>query len=77
MENKNTYEFVATPESSNIKAFSYIEYYSLLVVEFKSDHVYSYANVPISVFIDMKKAESKGKYFNEKIKGKYTHSQIN
>ncbi len=71
------YQCIETPESSNIKAFSYIKQYKILIVEFKSDHTYSYANVPIEIFYTMKAAESKGKYFNEKIKKKFTHAQIN
>jgi len=65
------YEYTSEFESLNIKEFGYIEYYKLLIVEFKSDQTYSYSNVPREIFDNMKKAESKGRYFNENIRGKY------
>ena len=64
------YEYTSEFESSNIKEFGYIEYYKILIVEFKSA-TYSYSKVPREIFDNMKKAESKGRYFNENIKGRY------
>ena len=42
-----------------------------LYVKFKSDRFYTYRNVPRSVYLGLLGAMSSGKYFNQKVKGKY------
>ena len=48
----------------------------VLEIQFESGRIYQYFNVPEDVFDEMLKAESKGKYFNSNIRGKYTYQEI-
>ena len=47
-----------------------------LYVRFHSGGLYSYDNVPVSVFDELLYADSKGKYFNQFIKNCYTYHKI-
>jgi hypothetical protein len=47
-----------------------------LKVEFNSGAVYEYANVDPLTYDEFCKAESQGKFFNEKIKNNYTNSKL-
>jgi len=57
--------------SSVIASFHYDESNSALEILFVSGITYIYSDVPKNVFDNMRKAKSKGVYFNEKIKGNY------
>jgi len=48
----------------------------VLEIQFESGRIYQYFNVPEDVYDEMLKAESKGKYFNANIRGKYTYQEI-
>jgi hypothetical protein len=62
-------------ESSHIKAIG--NRGKNLFVAFNTGDVYKYNNVPYQLFLDMQKAESKGKYFNLFIrKGGYSYSKV-
>jgi hypothetical protein len=58
--------------SSNIKAFGYDLQRKIFAVQFKSDHVYHYAGVPVDTAIRFQVADSKGRFYVEEIKGKFT-----
>lgn len=62
--------------SSNIDQIGFEVKSRTLVVKFKSNAIYSYANVPYSVLFDFEAAKSKGSYFSANIKGKYTTAPI-
>jgi len=49
---------------------------SVLRISFVSGLVYEYKAVPESVYLEMKKAGSKGEYLNEHIKGKYIFHEV-
>lgn len=57
--------------SSNIKAIGYDN--NDLFVEFKNNTLYKYSNVPQKIFENFRSAESKGKFLNKEIKGKYSY----
>lgn len=61
--------------SSNLKSIGWKEIENKLgdlEVEFNNGKIYTYFLVPQALFEDLLGAESKGKFFNEKIiKGKY------
>lgn len=61
-------------ESSTINKIGYADDGDL-VVEFASGTMYTYHNVPVSVFEEFKKAESKGKFLNAMIKGNYDYQK--
>jgi hypothetical protein len=63
--------------SSNIASIGYDQSEQVLEVEFNSNSVYQYFNVPKSVFDALMKASSHGSYFNSNIKnGNYKFKQI-
>lgn len=60
-------------ESSVVKATGYSR---VLEIEFQSGRVYQYFDVDESVYLTFLKSESKGKYFNAHIRGKYPYREI-
>lgn len=64
-------------KSSNIAATGYDAATKTLAVQFKGGgRVYHYAGVPESVFGDMGKAESVGKFITGQVVGRYKHTCI-
>lgn len=65
-------------ESSNIKAIGYDPFDRILKVVMKNapSVLYAYKDVPLHVFQLMDKADSKGKYFINEVKGKYQFEKI-
>lgn len=62
--------------SSAIKAAQHDPQTSTLTIDFPNGSQYSYADVPQQVYIDFMNAESKGKFFNQNIKGKYKAEKV-
>ena len=62
--------------STVIRDFSYDEARNELTVNFRTGKVYVYTLVPPSAAAAMRAAFSKGAYFNENIRDKYSHRQI-
>lgn len=58
-------------KSSVINKIGYDEKTNTLYIEFKNNHIYMFLNVSNKEQNDFLSAESKGKYFNKKIKKKY------
>lgn len=69
-------EQVTTTDSSMIKKAVYNFTTNSLKVEFNSGAVYEYANVDPTTYDEFCKAESQGKFFNEKIKNVYPNSKL-
>ena len=63
-------------ESSNVAGIGYNAQTKELHVQFKSGAVYVYQDVSFEVVEAFKEAPSKGKYFNEHIKGAYEFEKI-
>lgn len=61
-------------ESSNIKSVKYTG--SDLHVQFKGGGEYKYIDVPSTVFLELLKSESKGKFLNGNIKAKYQFESL-
>lgn len=61
-------------ESSNIEGFGYNSKEKTLWVAFKSNLIYKYDEVPLKIFMEFSKAESKGKYLNANIKSKFKYT---
>ena len=59
-------------ESSVIDAVGYSR---VLEIQFESRRVYQYYDVPQDVFDGMVNAESKGRYFNAHIRGKFDYRE--
>jgi KTSC domain len=66
---------LAPVKSSNIAATGYDAASKTLAVQFKGGgRVYHYADVPESIFTDMSKAESVGKFVVGQVVGKFKHT---
>ena len=48
----------------------------VLEILFESGRVYQYYDVPENIYQEMLTSESKGKYFNANIRGKYPYQEI-
>jgi hypothetical protein len=62
-------------KSSNLAAAEYDPEAKLMVVTFRSGSVYTYANVPDTVYEGLLTATSPGSYLAENIKGKYSFTR--
>jgi len=62
--------------SSNIGAVGYEAETNTLEVEFLNGSVYQYAGVSVDEYEAMMNADSKGKYLNANIKGRYSFTKL-
>jgi hypothetical protein len=60
-------------ESSVVRSVGFSR---VIEIEFESGRVYQYIDVPEDVYQGMLAAESKGKYFNSHIRGKFRYQEI-
>jgi uncharacterized protein YqiB (DUF1249 family) len=60
-------------ESSVIESAGYS---MVLEIEFENGRIYQYYDVPVSVYLELMAAESKGKYFNAHIRNEYKYQEI-
>lgn len=65
-----------TPDSSNINAIGYLEESRQLFVKFNNGKLYVYGSVPLTMYVDLKRAPSKGQFFNRHIKGGFRADDI-
>ncbi len=63
-------------ESSNIKSIDFNSERECLVVEFHSGRTYQYDKVSQTVYDEFVNSESKGRYFNQYILGKYEATRM-
>ena len=75
-EAKVKFDWIASPQSSDIAKFAYVKKMNLLLVKFKSGSTYQFFDVPKGVYNGLLRAPSKGKYFAYNIKNNY-HYQSN
>jgi len=71
---KNTIE--SYYDSSNVLKSIYHENTADLDVVFKRGAVYRYRNLPHSTLLEFEKAESQGKFLNQKIKDKFLSTKV-
>jgi hypothetical protein len=62
-------------QSSAIASLGYDTKREMLEVEFRSGNVYRYLDVPEEVYQDLLQAKSKGRYFGENIRGRFTSTK--
>jgi hypothetical protein len=67
---------VVAVESTTLATVGYDENLQRLQLEFCSRAVYLYFGVPAAVYEALLDAPSKGRYFNETIRGRYPYRQI-
>jgi hypothetical protein len=63
-------------ESSMAKAVGYDSDEEVLQVEFRNGEIYQYQDVDDSTWDGLYKTDSIGKFFNQKIKGKYQYQHL-
>lgn len=63
-------------DSSALDRVGYDATRQILEIEFKGGHVYQYLDVPASTYAALLKAESKGNFVNEQIKGAFDFVQV-
>lgn len=63
-------------ESTTLATVGYDEARELLQLEFCSRAVYLYCNVPSTVYQALLSAPSKGRYFNQMIRGRFSYRPI-
>jgi KTSC domain len=61
-------------ESATLAAIGYDETREILQLEFRNHSVYRYFEVRVSVYEALVAASSKGRYFNETIRGHFPYS---
>ena len=68
--------FVAVVESTTLATVAYDPARKLLLLEFCSRSVYEYFGVPAAVHRELLNAPSKGRYFNQFIRGRFAHRRV-
>jgi hypothetical protein len=63
-------------ESRSIASIGFHQELGVLEIEFRSGALYRYFAVPPSIFEGMHKAESKGRYFSQKIRGQFDFHRL-
>lgn len=67
---------VTAVESSTLTTLAYDSTRELLQLGFNSRALYRYFDVPAAVYEGLLHASSKGRYFNQAIRGKFSYSRI-
>ena len=62
-------------ESTTLAALAYDEAREILQLEFRGSAIYRYFGVPAPVYEGLLAAPSKGKYFNQAIRGNFRYSR--
>jgi hypothetical protein len=63
-------------DSSSLRSIGYDRRSQTLEIEFDSGGVYRYLDVPNAVWLGLKQAESKGKFFQAHVREQYRASRI-
>ena len=63
-------------ESSSIASIGFNAELQVLEIEFRSGALYRYLAVPPAVFDGLQKAESKGRYFTQNIRGHFEYRRL-
>ena len=62
--------------SSNLSRVRYEDRTNTLEIEFQGGRVYQYFDVPKQIYESLLKAESKGSFFHEQIRGHYRYARV-
>ncbi len=63
-------------ESTTLATIAYDEALELLQLEFRSQAIYQYFGVPVAVYSAFLDAPSKGRYFNQIIRGRFSYALV-
>jgi hypothetical protein len=62
--------------STSLTAVAYLDRQALLELEFRSGAIYHYFDVPAETYLGLLLAESKGTYFNHRIRNRFAYAKI-
>ncbi|MBK7216570.1 MAG: KTSC domain-containing protein [Candidatus Promineofilum sp.] len=62
--------------SASLAAVGFDSATQTLEVEFQNERVYRYYGVPWVVFADLQEADSKGRFFNSRIRNRYPYVRV-
>ena len=62
--------------STSLRSVGYDESRKLLEIEFCSNTIYQYSNVPVHIYCNLMSASSKGKYFHAHIRDVFQHEKL-
>lgn len=62
--------------SSNLSKVRYEDRTGTLEIEFQGGRIYQYFDVPKQIYESLLTAESKGKFFQQQIKGHYRYARV-
>jgi len=62
--------------SSSLRSVGYDRGGRLLEIEFRHGGVYRYHDVPSSVFAELMRSPSKGRFFNERVRDSYRSREV-
>jgi hypothetical protein len=65
---------ITTVESGTLASVAYDDVRETLQLEFRSGAIYRYSGVPLSVCEGLLSAPSRGRYFNEVIRGRFPYA---
>lgn len=63
-------------QSSSLNAATFQDHSASLELEFRSGAIYRYSDVPAQVYQELLRAESKGRYFNQHIRNRFSYTKI-
>ena len=63
--------WVGIAQSTLLQAIAYDSAATLLKMQFHDGSVYRYLGVPAQIYNDLLKADSKGTFFNQRIRGQF------
>lgn len=63
-------------DSTSIGSIGFHPELQVLEIEFRGGALYRYFAVPLSIFEAMQKAESKGRYFSQRIRGHFKFQRL-
>jgi len=66
---------ITAVESTTLSTIAYDEARDLLQLEFCSGAIYQYFDVPAAMYADLLDAPSKGRYFNQVIRGRFSYAR--
>ena len=62
--------------SASLAAVGFDSATQTLEVEFQNERIYRYYGVPWAVFADLQEADSKGRFFNSRIRNRYPYVRV-
>lgn len=73
----NTIETLMIEDSSTIGSAEYNLNKNEMIVYFNNEGIYKYSNIPFFFWRGLFESQSKGKFLNEFILGKFTYTKLN